>query len=74
MKSKETTGKFVRLKSKMYSLIDVNGGENKKEKGVNKNIFKKIRHKEFVDNNNKLHRIGIYHVCKISLPCFDDNR
>ena len=58
----------------MYSLIDVNGGENEKAKGVNKNIFNKIRHKEFVDNNNKLHRIGIYHVCKISLPYFDDNR
>ena len=36
---------FVGLKSKMYSLIDVNDEEVTKAKGVNK----KIRHKEFVD-------------------------
>ena len=23
---------------------------------------------------SKLHKIGTYHVCKISLPCFDDKR
>ena len=23
---------------------------------------------------SKLHKIGTYNVCKISLPCFDDNR
>ena len=33
---------FVRLKSKMYSLVIVNIGEIKKAKGVNKNIVKKI--------------------------------
>ena len=49
-------------------------GKTKKQKESIKIFFKKIRHKEFVDNNNKLHRIGIYHVCKISLSCFDDNR
>ena len=37
--------KFVGLKSKMYSLIDVDDEEVTKVKGVNK----KIRHKEFVD-------------------------
>ena len=37
--------KFVGLKSKMYSLIDVDDEEVTKAKGVNK----KIRHKEFVD-------------------------
>ena len=31
---------FVGLKSKMYSLIDVDGKENKKAKGVNKNVVK----------------------------------
>ena len=49
---------------------------------------KKIRHKEFADTlfnkrvirhnmkiiQSKLHRIGTYDVCKISLPCFDDKR
>ena len=33
----------------MYSLIDLDGKENKKSKGVNKNVVKNIRHKEFVD-------------------------
>ena len=75
---------FVGLKSKMYSLIDVNDEEVTKAKGVNK----KIRHKEFVDvffnkkvirhnmrrNQSKLHRIGTYDVCEISLSCFDDKR
>ena len=75
---------FVGLKSKMYSLIDVNDEEVTKAKGVNK----KIRYKEFVDvffnkkvirhnmrrNQSKLHRIGTYDVCKISLSCFDDKR
>ena len=31
---------FVRLKSKMCSLIDVDNDENKKAKGVNKNVVK----------------------------------
>ena len=31
---------FVRLKSKMNSFIDVDNKENKKEKGVSKNIVK----------------------------------
>ena len=33
---------FVGLKSKMYSLIDVDNEENKKAKGVNKNVIKNI--------------------------------
>ena len=40
---------FVGLKSKMYSLIALDSEEVKKVKGVNKNVVKKIRHKEFVD-------------------------
>ena len=51
-------------------------------------LLKKTRHKEFVDVlfnkkvikhnmkriQGKLHRIGTYDVCKISLSCFDDKR
>ena len=73
---------FDRLKSKMYSLIDVYDEEVTKAKRVNR----KIRHKEFVDVlfnkkmirhnmkriQSKLHRIGTYDICKISLSCFDD--
>ena len=68
----------------MYSLISVDDEEVSKAKGVNK----KIRHEEFVDvlfnrkeirhNMNRtqsnLHRVGTYHVYKISLSCFDNKR
>ena len=40
---------FVGLKSKRYSLIAVDDEEVKKAKRVNKNVVKKIRHKEFAD-------------------------
>ena len=33
-------GEFVGLKSKIYSLVDVDWKENKKAKGVNKKLFK----------------------------------
>ena len=36
---------FVGLKSKMYSFVDVDHEENKKAKGVNKNVAKNIRRK-----------------------------
>ena len=63
---------FVGLKSKMYSLINADGEEKKKEKRVNKYVFENIRHKEFVDVlfnrelerhkmkrvQSKLHKIG----------------
>ena len=79
---------FVGLKSKMYSLIDVDGEGNKKAKGADKNVVKNIRHEEYLDVSfneklirhkmrriqNKLHRIGTYNVCKIYLSCFDDKR
>ena len=72
----------------MYSLIDEDGEENKKPKGVNKNVPTNTRHKRFVDVlfkkklirhrmkriQSKLHRIGTFDVCKISLSCFDDKR
>ena len=80
--------KFVGLKSKMYSLTDVDSKENKKAKEVNKNVAKNIRHKEYIDVllnkkmmrhnvkriKSKLHKIGTYDACKISLSCFDDKR
>ena len=79
---------FIGLKSKMYSLIAVDGEDVKKAKGVNKNIIKKIRHEKYTDVlfnkkmirhkmkriQSKLYRIGTYEVCKISLSCFDDKR
>ena len=40
---------FVGLKSKMYSSIAADDEEVKKAKGVNDNIVKNIRHKEFTD-------------------------
>ena len=66
----------------MYSLISVDNEEVIKAKGVNK----ELRHKEFVSVlfnkkvirhnmkriQSKLHKIGTYDVCKISLSCFDD--
>ena len=72
----------------MYSLIGVDSEEVKKAKGLNKNVVKKIRHKEYIEVlfnkkmirhkikriQSKLHRIGTYDVCKISLSCFDDKR
>ena len=75
---------FIGLNSKMYSLISVDDEEVTKPRGVKK----KIRHKEFLDVlfnkkvirhnmkriQSKLHRIGTYDVCKISLSCFDDKR
>ena len=38
---------FIGLKSKMYSLIAVDREEVEIGKGVNKNVVKNIRHKEF---------------------------
>ena len=73
---------FFGLKSKMYSLISLDNKEVTKAKGVNR----KIRHKELGDFlfnrkairhnmkriQSRLHQIGTYNVCKISLSCFDD--
>ena len=68
----------------MYSLISVDDEEVTKAKEVNKTN----RHKEFVHVlfnkkvirhkmkriQSKLHRLGTYDVCKISLSCFNDKR
>ena len=78
----------VGLKSKVYSPVTVDNEEIKKAKGVNKNVVKNIKHREYIDVlfkkntarymikriQSKLHKIGIYNVCKISLSCFDDKR
>ena len=72
------------LKSKMYSLNNIDNKEISKAKGINK----KIRHNEYLEclfnkkvvrhNMNriqsKLHEIGTYDVFKISLSCLDDKK
>ena len=82
------SSQFAGLKQKMYSLVDVDGEESKKAKGVNRNVVRGIRHKKFVDVlfvknlmrhrmkriQSKLHKIRTYDVCKISSSCFDDKR
>ena len=84
----KTINESVGLKTKMFSLVSVGGKENKKTKGVNKNVVKSFRHRELVDVlfnrkimrhnmeriQRKLHRIWTYDVCKISLFFFDDKR
>ena len=71
---------FVGLKSKLYSLIALDGKENKKAKAINKNdvidvLFnKKMTRHKMKRTQSKLHRIGTYDVCKISLSCFDDKK
>ena len=37
------------LHSKMQSIKNFDGEENKTGKGVNKNVFKNIKHKEYID-------------------------
>ena len=76
---------FVGLKSKMYPLIDV---DKKKADGVNKNVVKNIKHKEYIDVlfkkritrgkmkkiQSKLYKIGTYEVFEFFLSCFDNKR
>ena len=75
---------LIGLKSKMYSLNNIDNKEISKAKGINK----KIRHNEYLEclfnkkvvrhNMNriqsKLHEIGTYDVFKISLSCLDDKK
>ena len=75
---------FVELKSKMYSLISADDEEVTKAKGVNKKnktknllmlyLIKKVIRHNMKRIQSKLHKIGTYNVCKISLSCFDDKR
>ena len=56
----EIISDFVGLKSRMYSLVSVDGKKNKKAKTVNRKVVKNTRHKEFgfvnVLSNKKLIR------------------
>ena len=55
----EIISELVGLKSKMYSLVSVDGKENKKAKGVDENVVKNTIHKEFVDLLiNEVNKIG----------------
>ena len=79
---------FVGLNSKMHSMKNVGGKENKTGKGVNHNVVQNTKHKEYIDLlinkklvrhntkgiQSKLHRIGACDICKISLSCFADKR
>lgn len=63
-------------------------GMTSKGEGCNKNVFKNIRHKEYINVLFKkkviryqmkiilsiLHRIGSYDVCKILLACFEEEK
>ena len=75
---------FVELKSKMYSIKNIDGKEHNTAKGVNiatefdnfKDVLfnkKIIRHK-MKRIQSKRHKLGTYEIDKISLSCFDDNR
>ena len=80
---------FVGLKSKMYSMKNIDGKESNTAKGVNiasefdelkDTLFNKriIRHK-MRRIQSKKHKMGIYfpyipEINKISLLCFDDKR
>ena len=75
---------FIGLKSKMYSMIKIDGKESNTAKGVNiatefsefKDVLfnkKIIRHK-MKRIQAKKHKIETYEIDKISLSCFDDKR
>ena len=75
---------FFGLKSKMYSIKDVNGKESTTAKGVNittqlnefkDTLFNKkiIKHK-MRKIQGKKHKMGTYEINKISLSVFDDKR
>ena len=64
----ELKGKIISeiVWSKIYSLIDADNEQNKKVKGVNKNVVKNIRHKEYIDDLlNKKIKIQMEVQCKL---------
>ena len=75
---------FIGLKSKMYSIIKVNGSKSSTTKGVNistefnefKDVLfnKKVIRQKMKRIQAKKHKIGTYEIDKISLSCFDDKR
>ena len=83
----ESEGKinqFVGLKSKMYSIKNIDGEESNMAKGVDiatefnkfKNILlnKKIMRHKMRRIQAKNHKLGTYQIKKISLSCFDVKR
>ena len=75
---------FVGLKSKMYSMKNIDGKESNTAKVVNiatefnefkDTLFNKkvLRHK-MRRIQGKKHKMGTYEINKISLSCFDDKR
>ena len=80
---------FIGLKSKIYSIKNIDGKESNTAEGLNiatefkeyedalliKKIMrhKMIRHK-MIRIQSKKHKIGTYENNKISLLCFDDKR
>jgi len=73
----------------MYSYTVLGEGENKKAKGVKKNVIKnEIRHNDYLDVlkfyktlhhqmntiRSESHQINSYHINKVSLSPFDDKR
>ena len=75
---------FVGLKSKMYSMENIDGKESDTAKEVNivtgfnefkDNLFnKKITRHKMKRIQSKKHKIGTYEMNKISLSCFDGKR
>ena len=75
---------FVGLKSKMYSMKNIDGKESNTAKRVNIatefNEFKDtLFNKKVVSHKmkriqSKKHKMGTYEIKKISLSCFDDKR
>ena len=73
---------FVGLKSKMYSIKNIDVKESNTAKGVNittefeefkDTLFnKKITRHEMRRIQAKRHKIGTYEIDKVSLSCFDD--
>ena len=76
--------RFVGLKSKMYSIKNIDGKESSTAKGVNiateftefKDVlfFKKIIRHKMKRIQIKKKKIGTFEIYKISSSCFDDKR
>ena len=80
----KTINEFVGLKSKMYSMKNIDDKETNAAKGVNIatefNEFKdtllnkKILRHKMRRIQSKRHKLGTYEINKKSLSCFDDKR
>ena len=75
---------FIGLKSKLYSIKNIDGRESSTAKGVNIatefNGFKDVLFNKKIIRNKmkriqaKKHKTGTYEIDKISLSCFDNKR